>query len=79
MTDTTPAAFRARFKEIDGRLSAAASPAEREAVKRDIIALFKGVDASLGELTQLKEEIRGLVAEIKKDPRKYLRVNVSIF
>jgi tetratricopeptide (TPR) repeat protein len=66
MTDGTPAAFRARFEEIDRRLAAAASGPERDAVKRDIIALFKSVDASLGELTQLKEGIRGLVDRYKQ-------------
>lgn len=66
MTDATPATFRSRFLEIEKRIAGASSAAERDAVKRDIIALFKGVDASLGDLAQLKEEIRGLVDRYKQ-------------
>jgi tetratricopeptide (TPR) repeat protein len=40
--------------------------AEREGLKRDIIALFKRVDGALTDLTQLKEEIRGLVERYKQ-------------
>ena len=39
---------------------------ERETVKRDIIALFKRVDASLTDLNQMKEDIRGLVERFKQ-------------
>jgi tetratricopeptide (TPR) repeat protein len=35
-------------------------------VKRDIIGFFKRVDGALAELTQLKEEIRGLVDRYKQ-------------
>ena len=41
-------------------------PAAREAVKRDIIALFKRVDGALTDLGQLKEDIRGLVERYKQ-------------
>ena len=58
--------FRARFRAIESRVDAARSGPEREAVKRDIIALFKGVEASVGELTRLREEIRGLVDRYKQ-------------
>jgi tetratricopeptide (TPR) repeat protein len=40
--------------------------AEREGLKRDIIALFKRVDGALTDLSQLKEEIRGLVERYKQ-------------
>jgi tetratricopeptide (TPR) repeat protein len=43
-----------------------ATPAEREAVKREIIGFFKRVDGALAELTQLKEDIRGLVDRYKQ-------------
>jgi tetratricopeptide (TPR) repeat protein len=66
MSDPSPGALRARFQAIEGRLSPAAQPAEREAIKRDIIALFKGVDAALADLGQLKEDIRGLVERYKQ-------------
>jgi tetratricopeptide (TPR) repeat protein len=59
--------FRSQFREIEKRLDTAApQPAEREAVKREIIALFKQVDGALSDLGQLKEDIRGLVERYKQ-------------
>ena len=59
--------LRARFQEIEGRIpGAGADPAQRDAVKREIITLFRQVDGSLSELGQLKEEIRGLVERYKQ-------------
>jgi tetratricopeptide (TPR) repeat protein len=66
MSDASPAALRAQFRDVEARLAAIESPAEREAVKREIIALFKRVDGALGELGQIKEEIRGLVDRYKQ-------------
>ena len=66
MSDASPAALRAQFRDVEARLDAIESPAEREAVKREIIALFKRVDGALGELGQIKEEIRGLVDRYKQ-------------
>ena len=62
----SPAAFRDRFAEVAAGLDAARTPAERERVKQEIIALFKGVEASVAELTQIREEIRGLVDRYKR-------------
>jgi tetratricopeptide (TPR) repeat protein len=59
-------ALRAQFQEIETRLGAMAQPADREAVKRDIIALFKRVDAALTDLGQMKEDIRALVERYKQ-------------
>lgn len=69
MSDAVAAPLRAQFQEIARRLDAAArgtTPADRDAIKRDIIALFKRVDGALGELAQIKEEIRGLVERYKQ-------------
>ena len=66
MSDTSPAALRAQFRDVEQQLAAIDSPAEREAVKREIIALFKRVDAALNDLGQLKEDIRGLVDRYKQ-------------
>jgi len=66
MSEPWLAALRSQFQEIEGRLSGAGQPAEREALKRDIIALFKRVDASLTDLNQMKEDIRGLVERFKQ-------------
>jgi tetratricopeptide (TPR) repeat protein len=65
--DEMPArALRDRFREIERRLAAAAEPGQRETVKREIIALFKQVDAALTELAGLKDDIRGLVERYKQ-------------
>jgi len=66
MSEPLIALLRSQFQEIDGRLAGATQPAEREALKRDIIALFKRVDSSLTDLSQMKEDIRGLVERFKK-------------
>jgi tetratricopeptide (TPR) repeat protein len=67
MTDTGVAGLRGQYREIEQRLDAIGrGEGDREAVKREIIALFKRVDGALGELTQLKEEIRTLVDRYKQ-------------
>jgi tetratricopeptide (TPR) repeat protein len=58
--------LRDQFQEIEARLTAASQPGDREAVKRDIIALFKRVDGALSDLGQMKEDIRGLVERYKQ-------------
>jgi tetratricopeptide (TPR) repeat protein len=65
MSESPMVALRAEYDAIAGRLETAGAPADREAVKRDIIAFFKQVDGLLGELGQLKEEIRVLVDKYK--------------
>jgi tetratricopeptide (TPR) repeat protein len=59
-------ALRTQFQAIETRLGTSGQPADREALKRDIIALFKRVDAALGDLGQMKEDIRGLVERYKQ-------------
>jgi tetratricopeptide (TPR) repeat protein len=59
-------ALRVQFQAIETRLGTTAQPGDREALKRDIIALFKRVDAALGDLGQMKEGIRGLVERYKQ-------------
>ncbi len=66
MREAWLAALRGEFQEIEGRLGAAADPVAREAIKRDIIALFKRVDGGLADLGQLKEDIRGMVERYKQ-------------
>ena len=66
MSEPLLALLRSQFQEIEGRLVGATQPAERELLKRDIIALFKRVDASLTDLGQMKEDIRGLVERYKQ-------------
>jgi tetratricopeptide (TPR) repeat protein len=69
MAEETVAQHKARYADIEERLEAAAQgsvddPA-RQALKVDIFALFKGVEAQLAELTQLKDEIKTLVDKWK--------------
>ncbi|PYP62543.1 MAG: hypothetical protein DMD37_09650 [Gemmatimonadetes bacterium] len=67
MAESALAALRAQYDAIARRLEGTgAAAAEREAVKREIIAYFKQVDAMIGELTQLKEEVRQLVDKFKQ-------------
>jgi tetratricopeptide (TPR) repeat protein len=65
-TDALVGGYREQYTKIAARLDRASSTAEREAVKREIIAFFKQVDAALGELGQVKEEIRALVDRYKQ-------------
>jgi tetratricopeptide (TPR) repeat protein len=66
MTDAAVKPFRDRFRELEQRLDGAPTGADREALKRDIIDFFKRVDGALGELAQIKEDIRGLVDRYKQ-------------
>lgn len=66
MTDSPIRALRAEYDAIAKRLDSAANGAERDIVKREIISFFKQVDSAIGELTDLKEEIRKLVERFKQ-------------
>jgi tetratricopeptide (TPR) repeat protein len=65
MSEAWLATIRTELDDIAGRLNG--SPGgDRDALKRDIISLFKRVDATLTDLTQIKESIRGLVERYKQ-------------
>ena len=66
MSEPWLTALRVQFQAIEARLGTTAQPGDRETLKRDIIALFKRVDAALGDLGQMKEDIRGLVERYKQ-------------
>lgn len=66
MGDTWVSTLRGQYREIEQRLESVGGTTEREAIKRDIIDFFKRVDGALGELTQLKEDIRTLVDKYKQ-------------
>jgi tetratricopeptide (TPR) repeat protein len=65
MAEAWLTALRAELAQIGTRLDHQGS-AERESVKKDIISLFKRVDAALTDLSQIKEEIRALVERYKQ-------------
>lgn len=66
MTDALIQQLRAQYESISERLDGVESVADREAIKRAIIGLFKTVDQSINDLAALKEEIRGLVDRYKQ-------------
>jgi tetratricopeptide (TPR) repeat protein len=66
MSEPLLAALKGQFQAVEVRLGTASEPGEREAVKREIIALFKRVDGALTELGRMKEDIRGLVERYKQ-------------
>ena len=66
MSESLVSGLKDQFREVEARLDAAQDPAVREEVKREIIALFKRVDATLVELGQLKDGIRGLAERYKQ-------------
>ena len=70
MPDVGPAEFRARYSAIEQRLDGATSPGDREALKGEIIALFRAVEQQMTELAALKESIRVLVDRWKSAPQQ---------
>ncbi|MFL5562195.1 MAG: tetratricopeptide repeat protein [Gemmatimonadaceae bacterium] len=58
--------LRDRYKAIESRLVPTLAGAEREAVKQDIIALFKAVEAQITDLTALKDDVKALVDRWKQ-------------
>jgi tetratricopeptide (TPR) repeat protein len=67
MVDSLLPALRAEYEQIAQRLETiAGGAAEREALKREIIAYFKRVDQHIAELSALKEEVRKLVERFKQ-------------
>ena len=66
MSESPVPALRGEYDAIARKLDAVTGGAEREAVKREIIGYFKRVDALIGELTELKEDVRKLVERFKQ-------------
>ena len=65
MPDVAASPAREQYASIEARLERAGTPAERDALKREIYALFKGVEQQIGELTALKDDIMRLVERWK--------------
>ncbi len=58
--------YRDRYREVEARLGEAGGVDTRERLKRDIISLYREVDAALGELSRLKDDLRALVERYKQ-------------
>lgn len=65
MPDRLAALYRTRFAALDARLKAPSASGERDRLKIDISELFRAVDAELGELGKLKDEVRQLIERWK--------------
>lgn len=66
MTESVVSGLKAAYREIAQKLESPDAPELREAIKQEIIALFKEVDQAITELSSLKEEIRVLVDKYKQ-------------
>ena len=66
MSEPIVAPLRATYDEIAQRLDSAPAGSDREATKRQIIALYKIVDQGITDLSALKEDIRRLVEKYKQ-------------
>lgn len=66
MSELSP--WRARYTSLVARLEAPDAAVEREALKADIIALYKALDAHVVAAAQLRDEVKGLVAQWKALP-----------
>src|SRR5687767_15829428 len=65
MPDGAAADLRSRHAAIEARLDAAATAAEREALKGDIVSLFKQIEAEIADLSALKDDVKRLVDKWK--------------
>ena len=66
MADPLVASLKARYDQVSAALDAAKTVTELDAVKKDIIGLFKQVEGLVAELTTLKDEIKPLVDKYKQ-------------
>ena len=65
MADRLAALYRTRFAALDARLRAPNASGDRERLKTDISELFRALDAELGELGKLKDDVRQLIERWK--------------
>src|ERR671923_1718707 len=65
MADRLAALYRARYAALDARLSAPNASSERDRLKSEIADLFRSLDAELGELAKLKDDVRQLIERWK--------------
>lgn len=66
MADVDGRPFRARLGAIEARLDGPQAAADRDAIKADIIALYKEVEQEIAQLTTLREDVKRLVERWKQ-------------
>jgi tetratricopeptide (TPR) repeat protein len=66
MADPALQPWRDRLAQVAAQLDTAKTPDELTRAKNDIIGLFKQVEALVGELTQIKDDIKPLVDRYKQ-------------
>ena len=69
MPDEAAAALRQRHDAIASRLDSAASATERDAIKAEIITLYKETEQQISALSALREDIKRLVERWKALPQ----------
>ncbi len=65
MPDGPAALFRRRKEDLQARLHAADAAASRDELKAEIIALYKDVEREVGELAELKDQVKSLAEDWK--------------
>lgn len=66
MADVDGRPFRTRFTAIEARLDRPDAGTDRDAIKADIIALYKEVEQEIAQLTTLREDVKRLVDRWKQ-------------
>jgi tetratricopeptide (TPR) repeat protein len=79
MPDVTSSSFRGRYAAIDARLDGSGSDADRDAIKAEIIALFKEVDQEIAQLSALRNDVKRLVERWKQGQRASAASNAPAF
>jgi len=65
MSDVVTASFREEYAALEQALASPEAPARREALKAEIIALYRAIDRELGDLAELKTQVKVLVQSWK--------------
>ena len=66
MSENDANAFRQRYTSIETRLEQAVAATDREALKGEIIALFKQVEQEIAQMSALRDDIKKLVDKWKQ-------------
>ncbi len=66
MAEDAVGTWRARYDDIDRQLDAGPEGEDRARLKREIVTLFKALEAEIADLTALKDEVKVLVDKWKQ-------------